>query len=71
MKEIAEKFIGKVCLIYTVSGSQIQGVVKEIMGNAILVENKSNVEAVNLDFIMRIREYPKNKNGKKKSVVLD
>ena len=28
-------------------------------------------EAINLDFVLRIREYPKKKNGKKKSVVLD
>ena len=35
------------------------------------VENKGNLEAVNLDYITRIREYPKNKKGKKKSIVLD
>ena len=29
------------------------------------------LEAINLDFVIRIREYPKNKKGKKKSVVLD
>ena len=35
------------------------------------VENKGQIEAINLDFVIRIREYPKNKKGKNKSVVLD
>jgi len=26
---------------------------------------------VNLDFVIRIREYPRKKNGKKKDIVLD
>ena len=29
------------------------------------------LEAVNIDFVVRIREYPRKKNGKKKSVVID
>lgn len=29
------------------------------------------MEAINLDFVIRIREYPKNKKGKKKTVALD
>ena len=36
-----------------------------------IVEKDGKIEAINLDFVIRIREYPKNKNGKKKSVVLD
>jgi len=35
------------------------------------VEKNGTVEAINLDFVIRIREFPKNKKGKKKSVVLD
>lgn len=71
MTELAKRFIGKECLIYVLGNSQIAGVVKEVEDGAILVENQGNTEAVNLDFIIRIREYPKNKNGKKKSVILD
>ena len=37
----------------------------------LLIENKGETEAVNLDYVVRLREYPKNKKGKKKSVVLD
>lgn len=70
MLELAKRFIEKECLIYTFN-SQLTGVIKEVTDGAILIENKNTVEAVNLDFVIRIREYPTNKNGKKKSVVLD
>lgn len=68
MKELAKRFIGTECLIYTYN-SQITGVIKEVTDGAILVENHGTDEAVNLDFVTRIREYPKKKNGKKKSVI--
>mgnify|MGYP007130626386 CR=1 FL=1 len=42
-----------------------------VEGGALLVMKDGNLEALNLDFIVRIREYPRNKNGKKKSVILD
>ena len=72
MKELAAKFIEKVCIISSFDGShQYEGVIKEVTDGAILVEKDGKIEAINLDFVIRIREYPKNKNGKKKSVVLD
>ena len=71
MIELAKNFIGKECLIYTFNGLQVEGVIKDISGNALLVENKGNTEVLNLDFVIRIREYPRNKKGKKKSVVID
>lgn len=72
MKELAERFINKECIIYTFDGGhQYIGVIKEVTDGAILVEKDGMPEAINLDFIVRIREYPKNKNGKKKSVILD
>ncbi len=72
MLELAKRFIGKDCLIYSFdSGHQFQGIIREVSDGAILVENGGAVEAINLDFVIRIREYPRNKNGKKKSVVLD
>lgn len=70
MTEFAKKFIDKECIIYTFN-SQINGTVKEVADGALLVENGGTLEAVNIDFVVRIREYPKKKNGKKKSVVLD
>ena len=72
MKEFAERLIGKECIIYLFDGShQYQGTIKEVSEGAILVENEGKSEVLNLDFVMRIREYPKNKSGKKKTVVLD
>ena len=38
---------------------------------AILIEKDEKLEVVNLDFVIRIREYPRKKNGKKKDIVLD
>ena len=72
MKELAQRFIDKECLIYSFDGShQYEGIIKEVTDGAILVEKDGKIEMLNLDFVIRIREYPKNKNGKKKTVVLD
>ena len=71
MKELAERFIEKECLISSFDGNQFKGVIKEVADGAILVEKDGKLEAINLAFVIRIREYPRNKNGKKKSVVLD
>ena len=71
MIELAKRFIGKECLIYSFDGHQYTGTLKEVVDGAMLVEKNDTVEAINLDFVVRIREYPRNKNGKKKSVVLD
>ena len=72
MKELAKRFIGKECLIYSFDGGrQFEGIIKEVDENAMLIEKNGELEAINLDFVIRIREYPKNKNGKKKSIVVD
>ena len=72
MVELAKRFIGKDCLIYTFDGShQFSGIIKEVIDNAVLIEKDGISEAINLDFVVRIREYPLNKKGKKKSVILD
>lgn len=72
MVELAKRFIGKECLIYAFDSShQYEGVIKEVSDSAMLIENKGKLEAINLEFVIRIREYPRNKKGKKQSVVLD
>ena len=72
MKELAKRFIDKECLISSFdSNHQFEGVIKEVSNSAILVEKNGTVEAINLDYVIRIREYPRNKKGKKKSVVMD
>lgn len=72
MIELAKRFIEKECVIYAFdSNHQFIGVIKEVSDGAILLENNGMLEAINLDFVIRIREYPRKKNGKKKSVILD
>lgn len=71
MVELAKKFIEKECIIYSFNGNQYTGIIKEVSNNALLVENEGKSEVINLDFVVRIREYPRDKKGKKKSVVLD
>lgn len=72
MKELAVRFIDKECVIYSLDTShQYEGIIKEVVDGAILIEKDGKLEAINLDFVTRIREYPRKKNGKKKSVVLD
>ena len=72
MLELAKRFIGKECIIYAFdSNHQFDGIIREVSDGAILIEKEEKLEAINLDFVIRIREYPRNKNGKKKSVVFD
>lgn len=73
MKELAKQFIGKDCIVYTITSydASIQGTIKEIVDGGMIIEkNSREKEIINLDFVTRIREYPRKKNGKKKSIVL-
>ena len=65
------QFSGKECLIYTITSSTVQGTLRDVGNGGLLVEGRVSTEVVNLDYVMRIREVPRNKKGKKKSVVLD
>lgn len=73
MTELIQKYIGKECLIYTCmsSSSLLKGVVLSCKDGWIEVETDGQTDIVNCEYIIRIREYPKNKKGKRKSVVLD
>ena len=74
MKELAKRFIGEACIIYTITSNDgsVQGLIKEIDDGGMVIEKKTGeLEIVNLDFVTRIREYPRKKNGRKKGVVLD
>ena len=74
MNELSKRFIGQECIIYTITSNDgsVQGVIKEVTDSGMLIEKKTGeLEIVNLEFVTRIREYPRKKNGKKQSVVLD
>lgn len=68
MTELARRFIGRECVISTFN-SQVVGVIKEVTDGAVLIENNENLEIINIDYIVKIKEYPRNKNGKKKIIV--
>jgi len=61
MKELAKRFIGKNCVVYFFDGGEHRGIITEVMDSAIMIEKKGNPEALNLDFIIRIKEAPQNK----------
>ena len=73
MTELAKRFVGKDCVIYTYNGGQLIGRVVEVgeSGIMLLCDGDENPQLINTDFILRLREHPKNKKGKKKSVILD
>ena len=71
MTELIKRYIGCDCLIYTMNGSNLSGVITEMADGWISVDNGTGIEAVNLDYIVRIRNYPTNKQGKRKSFVTD
>ena len=73
MKELAKRFIGEECIIYTITSIDgVQGLIKEIDDGGMVIEKKTGeLEIINLDFVTRIRQYPRKKNGKKKDIVLD
>ena len=70
MKEFAMRFIDKECVISSFDGNhQYEGIIKEVTDGALLLEKDGKIEAINLDFVIRIREYPRNKKGKKKTII--
>ena len=56
--ELAGQFNGNVQTMYQIL-------------NTLLNKIYEKIEAINLDFVIRIREYPTDKKGKKKSIILD
>lgn len=70
MNEVIQRYIGKDCLIYlSLSSTVVAGNVINLNDNWLTVKTKDGEETVNLDYIIRIKEHPVNKNGKKKSVI--
>ena len=74
MDTLAKQFIGQKCVIYTITSNDgsVAGTIKEVSGGGMLIEDaQGQLQAVNLEYVTRIREYPRTKKGKKKSVILD
>lgn len=71
MKELAKRFLGKECLVYTLASdsSSVKGTITEVSDGGLLIENNGEMKAVNLDYVTKIQEWPRKKNGKKKQVL--
>ena len=72
MSAALKRFIGKDCIITTMNSS-ITGTVESLEDNWLSIRQKSNLgdegNLVNVDYISQIREYPRNKKGKRKAIV--
>ena len=72
MIELAKRFIDMECIISAFdSTDQYVGTIKEVTGGALLLERNGDLQAINMDYVICIKEYPRNKKGKKKAVVVD
>lgn len=73
MSSVMDRFLGKDCLIYFSMGSgQVSGVIESVEDNWLVIRTLAGqTDVVSLDYVNRVREYPLDKHGKRKSVVLD
>lgn len=71
MSSLIEGYLGKECIIYIMDEAEVTGTIRAIEDGWISVDNGKEMQAVNLDFVARVREHPRDKNGKKKTVVTD
>ncbi len=71
MNEVFNRYIGKDCVIYLSNSSSnvMECRVNNVSDNWITVETRDGVEILNIDYIIRVKEHPLNKKGKKKSVI--
>lgn len=71
MSEIINRFIDKEVIITVMNSDvvSIMGFVREVKDNWVVVETADKgLDAVNIDYITRIREHPRKANGKKKQI---
>ena len=71
MSEMIQNFIGKECIITTMNAS-VTGKIESAEGGWIKIralDKNANTEIINVDYIIRIQEYPRNKNGKRKAAI--
>lgn len=66
MKELAQRFLTKDCYINLVEGT-VDGVIREVTDGGLVIEKDSGIQIVNLDYVVRIREYPYDKKKNKRA----
>lgn len=71
MNELVRSYIGKEVIVWAGSSSGVTGTMTKIEENWVEIEDKNgSTQILNIDYISRIQEYPRNKNGKKKAVIV-
>ncbi|MDR0804267.1 MAG: hypothetical protein LBN42_00600 [Oscillospiraceae bacterium] len=69
MNETIKQFTNKDVIIHTLN-TAIVGTVKSVEDKWVVLENdRGERDIISIDYISRIRDYPRNKSGKKKAVV--
>lgn len=69
--EMMKRFIDKEVIITTLHNdySSLEGFVREVNENWLVIETTNKgLDMVNIEYIVRIREYPRKANGKKKQI---
>ncbi len=69
--EMMKRFIDKEVIITTLHNdySTLEGFVREVNENWLVIETANKgLDMVNIEYIIRIREYPRKPNGKKKTI---
>ncbi|MBE6771016.1 MAG: hypothetical protein E7547_02570 [Ruminococcaceae bacterium] len=71
MNEIFCRYLNKDCVIYISNSASnvIECNVTGVSDNWLTVKTKDGDEIINIDYIIRIKEHPVNKKGKKKSII--
>lgn len=68
MKILAQNFINKYCLIHILD-DVVEGTIMSITeDNGMEVETKNGIAALNLEYVIKIEEWPVNKKGKRKAI---
>lgn len=71
MNNVLEQFIGKECIVYTINSSTVvTGTITSVENGWLTVKpfKSEEIQMVNCEYVTYIREYPRNKKGKRKSV---
>ena len=74
IEEAFSRFVGKEVMVYTVSnglatGGLIECTLDEIGDGWLRIKQENDNESIlNIDNVIRVRDYPRNKNGKKKMI---
>lgn len=69
MYEQAKRYLNKDCFIDILNG-QATGIITEVTDGAITIEdiNGQGKKVLNMEYVISIMEYPKNKKGKRKAI---